>query len=196
MPVCVNFSRPNRAIKWLAPIGQLDFTYYLPLFLEGLRERQEPYELVAQQGIMNMIRHGGTQHEDSSGQILACLQEDQIMNIVQPIKDNLYTRVPTTMKATLLVLKELVSSCPMVAESLVPYYRQILHVCNLFITKRVNCGDQHDSGEVWTFAGRQRADNVSDLILQVLDMLSHYGGDDAYVNIKYLVPTYESNVQD
>lgn len=156
----------------------------------------EPYQLVAQQGIMNMIHHGGTQQEHSSGQILACLQEDQIMNLVTPIKDNLFTRVPETMKATLLVLKELVRACPMVAESLVPYYRQILHVCNLFISKRINCGDQRDTGEVWTFADKQRTDTVSDLILQVLDILNHFGGDDAYVNIKYLVPTYESNVQD
>jgi hypothetical protein len=181
----------TRSIKWIAPVAQLDFAYYLPIFLEGLREMKEPYKLVAQQGIMSMIRQGGTQRGDSTGQILAALHEDHIINIVQPIKDNLYTRDPSIMKATLLVLTELVRSCPMVATSLVPYFRQILNVCNLFITKRVNCGDRHESGSVWTFAGRQRSDNIGDLILLLLDILAHYGGDDAYVNIKYLVPTYE-----
>ena len=38
---------------------------------------------------------------------------------------------------------------------------------------------------------RKRA-NVGELIHETLEMLEMYGGPDAYINIKYMIPTYES----
>lgn len=34
--------------------------------------------------------------------------------------------------------------------------------------------------------------NLGDLIDETLQVLEKYGGEDAFINIKYLVPTYES----
>lgn len=39
---------------------------------------------------------------------------------------------------------------------------------------------------------QQRGENVSDLIQETLEVLEQYGGEDAFINIKYMVPTYES----
>jgi DNA-directed RNA polymerase III subunit RPC1 len=35
-------------------------------------------------------------------------------------------------------------------------------------------------------------ENVGDLIQETLEILEQYGGEDAFINIKYMVPTYES----
>ena len=34
--------------------------------------------------------------------------------------------------------------------------------------------------------------NLGDLIREVLELMETYGGEDAFINIKYMVPTYES----
>lgn len=34
--------------------------------------------------------------------------------------------------------------------------------------------------------------NLGDLIQQTLEIMETHGGDDAFINIKYLVPTYQS----
>lgn len=41
---------------------------------------------------------------------------------------------------------------------------------------------------------QQRGENPSDLIQETLEILERYGGEDAFINIKYMVPTYESCV--
>jgi len=35
--------------------------------------------------------------------------------------------------------------------------------------------------------------NVGDLVEQTLHQFEFYGGEDAFINIKYMVPTYEGN---
>lgn len=49
----------------------------------------------------------------------------------------------------------------------------------------VNCGDEIDYSQM-------RGDNLADIINDTLEMLERYGGEDAFINIKYLIPTYES----
>ena len=80
----------------------------------------------------------------------------------------------------------------MIGEALVPYYRQILPIFNMFKNKRrillhnpVNLGDKIDYGQ-------RKNENLSDLIQETLEVLEKHGGEDAYINIKYMIPTYES----
>jgi len=74
-----------------------------------------------------------------------------------------------------------------VGEALVPYYRQILPVLNLFKTKNINMGDG-------IYYAQRKAQNLGDLIQQTLEILEQAGGSDAFINIKYMIPTYESCV--
>jgi hypothetical protein len=87
----------------------------------------------------------------------------------------------------LKVLQKLVVSGDMVGEALVPYYRQLLPVFNLLKNKNVNIGDRIDYSQ-------QKRANVGDLIDETLELLEVHGGDDAFINIKYMIPTYESKV--
>ena len=74
-----------------------------------------------------------------------------------------------------------------IGEALVPYYRQILPVMNLFKIRNQNLGDKIDYSQ-------RKGLNLGDLIQQTLEMFEIHGGEDAFINIKYMIPTYESCV--
>jgi hypothetical protein len=49
----------------------------------------------------------------------------------------------------------------------------------------VNLGDRIEYTQM-------NQENVGDLVQGTLELLERYGGEDAFINIKYMVPTYES----
>lgn len=55
----------------------------------------------------------------------------------------------------------------------------------IYVIFAVNCGDRVDYTQ-------QKRENVADLINETLEILERYGGEDAFINIKYMIPTYES----
>lgn len=122
-----------------------------------------------------MLRHGGNK-------VLPVVPQ-----LVLPIKAALNTRDRRIICKIFKVLQSLVKSGPYVGEALVPYYRQILPVFNmiLLLEKRANLGDQIDYGQ-------RKRENLVDLAYETLEMLQETGGEDAYINIKYMVPMYES----
>ena len=78
-------------------------------------------------------------------------------------------------------------SADLVGEALVPYYRQILPVLNIFKNKNVNSGDGIDYSQ-------QKKACLGELIQETLELFEKCGGPDAFINIKYMIPTYESCV--
>ncbi|KAI3367637.1 hypothetical protein L3Q82_026474, partial [Scortum barcoo] len=101
-------------------IEKLDYHHYLPLFFGGLCETVHPYEFFARQGIHDMLEHGGPKIQPV------------IPQVIIPIKNALNTRNRQVICTTLKVLQHLVISGDMVGEALVPYYRQILPILNIF----------------------------------------------------------------
>lgn len=49
----------------------------------------------------------------------------------------------------------------------------------------VTCGDKVDYTQ-------KKSCNLSVLVEETLQVLERHGGEDAFINIKYMVPTYES----
>ena len=76
------------------------------------------------------------------------------------------------------------------AEALVPYYRQLLPVLNMFKNKRSNIYSVSIGDKI--YYGQYKNQDIGNLVLETLEMFETYGGEDAYINIKYMVPTYES----
>ena len=74
-------------------------------------------------------------------------------------------------------------------EALVPYYRQLLPIFNLYRNHNVNIGDYFEYGQ-------RKKKCLGDLIQETLEKMELNGGDDAFINIKYMIPTYESCVYD
>lgn len=99
----------------------------------------------------------------------------------------LNTRDREIIATTLHVLQALVRCSDTIGEALVPYYRQILPIMNLFKTQNKNQGDKIDYAQ-------RKAQNLGDLIIETLELFEMHGGDDAFINIKYMIPTYESCV--
>jgi hypothetical protein len=174
LPIAVDHSGGMK-IQWKVDIQKLDYHHYLPIFFDGLREKEEPYRFLAVQGCLDLLEHGGNKNLPVVPQLII------------PIKTALNTRDPDIICTVLKVLQSLVTSGEMVGEALVPYYRQILPVMNLFKNKNMNMGDGIE------YSQRSR-NNMGDLIDETLQLLEMHGGEDAFINIKYMVPCYESCV--
>ncbi|XP_067416902.1 parkin coregulated gene protein isoform X1 [Emydura macquarii macquarii] len=190
-PIALEHDTRGNKIAWKVEIEKLDYHHYLPLFFDGLCEMTFPYEFFARQGIHDMLEHGGNK-------ILPVIPQ-----LIIPIKNALNLRNRQVICITLKVLQHLVVSADMVGEALVPYYRQILPILNIFKNMNglevgnidpciikgpnlaVNSGDGIDYSQ-------QKRENIGDLIQETLEAFERYGGEDAYINIKYMVPTYQS----
>lgn len=151
----------------------LDLHHYLPIFFEGLREVKEPYKFLAERSIDEIL-------EKCPEKILPVLPQ-----LIIPIKLALSTKIAEVVVVTIRKIQKLIKCGNSIAEALVPYYRQILPILNLFKNKRSNMGDQMDYGQY-------KGSDVCELIHQTLELMETHGGEDAYINIKYMVPTYES----
>ena len=110
-----------------------------------------------------------------------------VPQLIIPIKTALNTRDPEVMSVILKVLQALVLSGDMLGEALVPYYRQILPIFNIFKNRNTNIGDCIDYGQ-------RKKLTLGDLINETLELFEIHGGEDAFINIKYMIPTYESCV--
>ena len=175
LPISIEHRGVGNRILWKVDIEKLDYHHYLPIFFDGLREKEEPYRFLAVQGTFDMLEHGLTK-------ILPVIPQ-----LIIPIKTALNTRENTVIVIVLKVLQQLVVSGEMIGEALVPYSRQILPVLNIFKNKNVNVGD--------TIVYNQRKRMIlGDLIQETLELLEMHGGEDAFINIKYMCPTYESCV--
>ncbi len=58
LPISIEHG-PQNKIAWKVDVLQLDYHHYLPIFFEGIREKQEPYRFLAVQGVFDMLEKGG-----------------------------------------------------------------------------------------------------------------------------------------
>ena len=65
-----------------------------------------------------------------------------IPQLIIPIKTALNTRDPDIIATMLKVIQKLVLSGEMIGEALVPYYRQILPIFNIFRNNNSSIGDK------------------------------------------------------
>lgn len=182
LPIQIDHGGVANRLAWKVEIQKLDFHHYLPIFFDGLREQELPYSFVAEQGVMDMLEAG-------AHKVLPVIPQ-----LIIPIKTALNTREREVIVKVLKILQALVNcdvavsgGAGLIGQALVPYYRQILPVLNIFINKNENMGDKID------YSQRKRQ-NLGELIIQTLEQLELHGGEDAFINIKYLVPTYQSVV--
>lgn len=59
LPIRVSFAGATRRVQWKADIAKLDFHHYLPIFVDGLREKTEPYRFLAFAGTKDLLANGG-----------------------------------------------------------------------------------------------------------------------------------------
>jgi hypothetical protein len=163
----------RRRIEFLVPVKHLDISYYLPVFLDGLKEQAEPFKFIAYEGAKALVVHGGRR-------ILAC-----IADCVLRLKGAFKTRNPEIISRALVVLQKL-ALCKdnFVGEALVQHFSQLLPVCNFFFTSKRTVRGASDEKIT-----------LGDLVVQTLYILERQGGPDAFINIKYVVAAFDKPVE-
>jgi hypothetical protein len=68
------------------------------------------------------------------------------------------------------VIQMLVKSSDLAGEALVPYYRQLLPIFNLYRNHNINIGDKIDYGQ-------RKKKNLGDLIQETLEIMEMNGGE-------------------
>jgi hypothetical protein len=104
-------------------LDKLDYHHYLPIFFDGIREKQDPYRFLAIKGVEDLLAAGGPR-------VLPVIPQ-----LIIPIKTALNTRDPAVMCIALQLLQKLVVCSDLVGEALVPYYRQLLPVLNIYVNR-------------------------------------------------------------
>lgn len=59
LPVCIDHSGAKSKLLWKVEIEKLDYHHYLPIFFDGLRENEEPYRFLSEQGVYDLLDRGG-----------------------------------------------------------------------------------------------------------------------------------------
>ncbi|XP_004524551.1 parkin coregulated gene protein homolog [Ceratitis capitata] len=162
----------NGSVKWFCDPKELDYCYYLPIFVDGLADTDIDIRSLAQEAAMDLILK-------APHKILPVLPK-----LILPFKRAFNTRDKRIIISALKVLQTMVLVGPCVGQALVPYYRQLLAVCNLYKNINVNLGSGVDP---------DRSRRIGDVIEDTLSLLETCGGPNAFINIKYMIPTYESS---
>merc|ERR1711957_1099375 len=108
LPLQIFHGAVGGKIVWKVDIDKLDYHHYLPIFFDGLREKEDPYRFLAVQGCYDMLEKGGPK-------ILPVVPQ-----LIIPMKTALNTRDPEIMCTMLKVMQVLVTSGDMIGEALVP----------------------------------------------------------------------------
>jgi hypothetical protein len=160
-------------LQWkVADVTALDYRHYLPVFFSGLREVEEPFRFIAEEGARDLLRAGGL------ALVLPVLPQ-----LVLPLRDALNTRDERVMVRALRMLAALAELGDAAGAALVPFYRMLLPVCAVFVHATKSLGDGIDY--------HQRFGHIGEIVQQTLATLERRGGADAFINIKYIIPTYE-----
>jgi hypothetical protein len=60
LPFIVEHGSSGIRPAWKTEASKLDYHHYLPVFFDGLREKEEPYSTMALQGCLDLLRVGGS----------------------------------------------------------------------------------------------------------------------------------------
>lgn len=176
IPIKVFHNGSINKILWTTEPNTLDLKAVFPIFVDGLREKIDPYRFLAILGSFDIVEKTPT----------AKLVET-IPLLVQPLKAALNTRDLDIIAVCLKFLLKLLTTHTEIGKYLVPYYRQLLPILNIMKNVNKNIGAQMEYNQ-------RKGLNISDLITETLNLMETTGGDDAFINIKYMIPTYESCV--
>lgn len=176
IPVKIEHCGSLNKIDWVEKPEEIDLKRYFPSFVEGLREKLDPYRFIAILGSFELIE------KNSSEKIIEC-----IPLIILPLKISLNTKDPEIIAVVCKFIQKLLHTHAEAGKHLVPYYRQLLPIFNIMKSCNKNIGDAIEYSQ-------RKGLNVGDLIGETLELMEVTGGEDAFINIKYMIPTYESCV--
>ena len=172
-PVSISFTGAQRTLKWLIDPKNIDLAHYLPLFIEGLIETEEPFAFISEKTSLQAISANG----DKLTEILP--------DVILPLKKALDSTDPLIIVRAIKVFQALFSAKVSIAQDLVPYYKNLLPCFNKHFNENKNLGHHME------FSQKDKQ-NIGDLIMETLGQLEANGGPEAFAHIKYMIPVYQS----
>jgi len=174
---CIVEHGAHRHLHFLVDPDKLDYHYYLPLFMDGIREQVEPYRFIANEGVRVLLKKG-----ESNFKVLATIPQ-----LIIPLRAALVTKIPAAMITACNIIQAVCNLGNGCGEALVPYYRQLLPVMRQYMERNVNLGDEFDTKALKNI-------RLADVIAETLEVMERSGGEDAFVNMKYMIPSFESAI--
>ena len=56
LPLALESSGARNSINWKVDLAKVDYHYYLPLFFDGIREKEEPFRFLAVKGVEDLLK--------------------------------------------------------------------------------------------------------------------------------------------
>lgn len=56
LPLAIDHNQTRLCINWKVELAKMDYHYYLPLFFDGVREKEDPYRFLAVKGIEDLLK--------------------------------------------------------------------------------------------------------------------------------------------
>jgi hypothetical protein len=176
LPCTIEHGINGHYLSWAAPLDNLDYEYYLPIFFDGLQCKENPSCFLAKQGIEDLLFAA----RGYPNRIKSC-----VYSLVRPLRNALSKFDADIMLNVLKALQQLVTCNEGVGATLMPYSKQFLAPIATFMDLSKNTGDGIDYG--------QRFNNdIGENVRKTLELLEEFGGPDAYKAIKFSIPLYES----
>lgn len=147
IPIKMEYLTGGSKISWTIELDKIDYSLYLPLFFDGLCETKHPYKTYARQGCYDLINHGGEKVYPVIPQLIIPIKSkdvkdqtemvDEYLRLSSSLPDALNTRNIEIMCVTMKIIQLIVMSSDYAGQALVPFYRQLLPMLNVF--KGKNC---------------------------------------------------------
>lgn len=150
LPIKMDCLAGGGKIVWTVDIEKLDYSLYLPLFFDGLSETRHPYKTYAVQGVHDLLSSGGDKIYSVIPQLIIPIKSlsnqlpalsfrrgltEFVTEFLVSLLDALNTQNLSVMCETLKIIQQLVMSSDLVGPALVPFYRQLLPMFNIFKVK-------------------------------------------------------------
>ena len=180
LPCTIEHGIKGWFLSWACPLENLDYSYYLPVFFDGLQVDENPSSFLARQGIEDLLYAARGHPERIIPNIEGC---------VRPIRNALSKFQVPTMLAALKAIQQLIRCNDGVGPALMPFSKQFLFPIATFLDMSKNLGDQFDYAQ-------QKNNDVGDEARRTLELLEEFGGPGALAAIKFSVPLYESCMKD
>ena len=176
LPCTIEHGGSGHYLSWACPLENLDYTYYLPVFFDGLQVDKPPSDFLARQGVEDLLLGARGYPE----RVIPCLKA-----CARFLRNALSTYNPRVVLGAFKAIQQLVKVGPGVGEALMLYGKLFLGPIANFLGMTRNIGDQIDYGQ-------RRNDDIGEEALKTLEYLEENGGSRAYESIKTSIPTYKS----
>jgi hypothetical protein len=176
LPCTIEHGINGQYLSWAAPLDNLDYEFYLPIFFDGLQCKQNPARFLARQGIEDLLFAA----RGYPNRIKVCIK-----NLVRPLRNALSKFDVDILLGVLKALQQLVTCNEGIGATLMPFSKQFLAPIATFMDLNTNIGDGIDYGQ-------RHNQDIGENVMKTLELMEEHGGPDAYKSIKFSIPLYES----